>query len=155
MSDSVQWIVKETEAEVREVVADLQKTGWDIYYETVPLSGQEGFYCVKTHFNDKGEPSQTIKNVVWNLYDQELVPIVVDAYHDADILSFIWTHGAHEGFGYFEWSSTSDIGFVCHCGHELGRSYALRIKEHMQATLSDEAWELLMLYHEETNSSND
>lgn len=155
MSDHVQWIVKETEAEVREVVAGLQKSGWDIYYETVPLSGQEGFYCVKTKFDDQGDPVQTIKNVVWNLYDQELIPIVVDAKSDADILSFMWTHGQHEGFGYFEWSSSSAVGFVCHCGHELGRSHALRISEEVQETLSEASWDLLMMYHEEVDNGRD
>ena len=149
MADNVKWIVRNTESEVREIVADLQKEGWEIYYESVPLSGQEGFYCVKTEFTADGESTRTVKNVVWNMYSQELHPVTIDARGVEDMLSFIWQHGSHEGFGYFEWSNEQDIGFVCHCQHHNGRSLALKIGPEAQEKLNEAAWDLLLQYHEE------
>jgi len=147
-SPKVQWIVRNSEEEACETVAKLQREGWNVYHETVPLSGQEGFYCVKDQ--TEGEPARHVKNVVWNLYDRELFPVVMDATCDEDVLSFVWTHGKHEGFGYFEWGSENAVGFVCHCNHQNGRAIALKISEVVQETvLTDAAIDLLFEYCDE------
>lgn len=154
LPSKVQWVIRDSESDAREFASKLQKEGWEVYHETVPLSGQEGFYCVKSLVED-GDAVRHIKNVVWNMYEQELYPVVMDATCDQDVLSFLWQHASHPGFGYFEWSSGEAVGFVCHCNHQNGRSIALKISEAVQETvLGDAVLDLLAEYYDEVDDDD-
>jgi hypothetical protein len=137
--------VKSSRAEAEQIAQELSDQGWDVYPERVPLQGQWGFYCVQSFHSDDGHKRQKAYSVRWNLFDTVLTPIEIDTQHERDILSFIWTHAGHSGFDYFEYGD-GDVGFVCHCQGDRGKSIVLRIGSEVDHLLSDDAFELLWIY---------
>lgn len=143
---SVIYIVKGSREEALEDVSDLQKNGWDVYNGTLPLSGQEGYHCVKTEYDEDGNPIQTVKNIVWNLYESELTPIVMKCEDENHLYSFILQHAKHEGFGFIDWNQGDGVGFVCHCKHKEGQSIALHVEKEAQHTFNEAAINLILAY---------
>jgi hypothetical protein len=126
----------------------LQAQGWVVYPETVPLQGQAGFYCI---LHDKGAQDliKQTHSILWNMYDQELIPVVVDCQSDSHLFSFVMTHGKHDTFGYFKYPN-EDVGFVCYCrGEDRGVSLVLRITDEEDSDLSEDAYEFLWLFEKE------
>lgn len=138
-------ILKSSQEEAEEVAETLKDRGWEVYPEKIPLIGQGGYYCVSTWQDQDGEYIKRARSFRWNLFDNELRPIVVDCQQGTDILSFLWQHTTHPGFDHFEYGD-GDVGFVCYCQGEAGRSLVLRVGAELEDILSDEAFELLWLY---------
>lgn len=139
----IKWIVKKNSEEATNHAYTLQSQGWDVYEETVPLHGQKGYFCVNPKTKD-------VQNVVWNIYKEELLPIIVDLQTDAQLLEFFLQHGKHESFGYFEWGDKDNsVGFICHCNHAKQRSSALRIKGKDIEGLHQSSQSLLSAYKAE------
>jgi hypothetical protein len=137
--------LKRSRAEAEKVADALRDKGWEVYPEKVPLAGQWGYYCVNTWHDEDGSSCQRAHSVRWNLYDQELHPVVINCRNDRDLLSFIWTHGTHEGFDHFEYGD-GDVGFVCYCQGQRGKSLVLRVGQEIDEALSEESFELLWMY---------
>jgi len=123
----------------------LKDQGWEVYPEKVPLAGQCGFYCVHTWQDSKGMLCKKAHSIRWNLFGHELQPIIIDCQQETDILSFVWQHGNHPGFDYFEYGD-GDVGFVCYCRGDDQRSLVLHVGQELDETFSDETFELLWLY---------
>jgi hypothetical protein len=140
--------LKRSREEAESAVQKLKKHGWAIYPERIPLQGQWGFYCVSTYQDGKGACHKRAHSVRWNLYDNELRPVTVECRDDLDLLSFIWQHATHDGFGYFEYGD-GDVGFVCYCRGRRGQSLVLRVSSDIDHILSGDAFELLYRYENE------
>lgn len=121
------WEIKPTQEEVESVRRKLEASGWVIYPERVPLTGQSGYYCVRTVKHDDGTSSQHTHSVRWNLFDAPLRPVTILCRDDADLLSFLWQHARYPGFGFFEYGENGDVGLVCYCHGSRGCSLVLRI----------------------------
>jgi len=144
--------LKRSREEAERAAEHFRLKGWDVYPEKVPLAGQWGFYCVHTWTNSDGSTSKRAHSVRWNIYEQELTPIVIDAQCDADILSFLWQHAGHDGFDHFEYGD-GDVGFVCYCQGDRGRSLVLRIGSEIDHLLHESTFELLWMYETEDQQS--
>jgi hypothetical protein len=132
-----------------EAMRALQADGWIVYPETVPLQGQAGFYCV---LHEKAKDKSVVKrahSILWNMYEHELVPVEIDCTGTPHLFSFVFEHGKHETFGYFQYPD-DDVGFVCYCkGPARGISLVLKISDETQCELSEEAYEFLWMYEKE------
>lgn len=142
--------LKRSREEAERVAGQLQRQGWEISPERVPLQGQWGFYCVRTFQDSDGEFRTVTHSVRWNLFKNELQPVTVACRNDTDLLSFVWQHAAHEGFDYFEYGQDSgDVGFVCYCHAYAGTSLVLRLNSEIEDALSEAAFELLYAFDDE------
>jgi len=139
--------LKSSRAEAEQIADTLRDKGWDVYPEKVPLAGQWGYYCVTMLRDDDGEYFKRAHSVRWNIFSEELHPIVIDCQQETDILSFLWQHSTHHGFDHFEYGD-GDVGFVCYCQGERGQSLVLRIGVELDSVLSQNAFELLWTYDE-------
>lgn len=133
--------LQDTKEEADRVMRSLRQEGWTIYHERVPLTGQAGYYCVR-EFDEGGTPVKQAHSVRWNRFEASLVPVTIDCTDRQTLLSFVWRHGAHEGFEYFEYGD-GDMGLVCYCHAHRGWSEVLRIPEDFSEDLDEPAFEVL------------
>jgi hypothetical protein len=142
--------VKESPEDAVMAMRALQASGWLVFKETVPLSGQCGFRCIMQE-ERKGRVIRRSHSILWNMYEGELFPIIIDCNNEVEMFSFVMQHGHHETFGYFEYDDDDDVGFVCYCRAHLRRSLVLRISEEVQCDFSDNAVDFLYQYEESFN----
>jgi hypothetical protein len=134
--------LKATKEEADRVMQTLQQRGWTIFHERVPLAGQAGYYCVREVTTEDGEVVKKAHSVRWNRFKDALFPVTIDCTDRLVLLSFIWRHGAHEGFEYFEYGD-GDVGLVCYCHAHLGWSEVLRVSDEIQHDLDEPSYEIL------------
>lgn len=148
-SDPMTYKVMRTREEAVEAMRMLQKKGWEVYATNAPLSGQVGFKCLSPFKKSDGILVQHSCCIFWNLYDSELVPIVIECQNERMLLDFAWQHGHHESFGFFEYPD-GDLGFVCYCQGKNGRSMVLQIDEDLD--LNEDACEFIWEYQSQMKS---
>lgn len=134
--------LQESKEEAERVMMTLRKKGWTVYHERVPLSGQAGYYCVRDDVDDDGEPVKLAHSVRWNRFEGELCPVTIDCLDRKTLLSFVWRHGSHDGFEYFEYGD-GDVGLVCYCHAHRGWSEVLRVSDDFTHDLDDPSYEIL------------
>ena len=140
------WEILEGPEEAVEAMRALQADGWLVFRETVPLSGQCGFRCIMQE-QEAGKLVRREHSILWNVFDTELVPIVVDCRDERDLLAFVLQHGAHRSFDFFEYVD-DDVGFVCYCRAHLRRSLVLRIADETLCDFSDDAMEFIYRFED-------
>ena len=141
------YTVMRTREDAVRAMRGLQAQGWQVYAANAPLLGQAGFRCVTHGVDAEGGLFPRAHTVLWNMYDCELTPITLDCTNEMDLLSFVWQHGNHETFGFFEFPEDNDeVGFVCYCRGHVGRSLVLRIPEELD--LNDDAIDFIWEYQE-------
>jgi len=143
------YTVMRTREDAVRAMRSLQAKGWEVFTANAPLSGQVGFRCVTHSLDDEGGLFPRAHSIFWNLYDSELVPITLDCSNEHELLSFVWQHGAHDNFGFFEFPQNDEVGFVCYCRGHIGRSIVLRIPEELD--LNDDAIDFIWEYQNEEN----
>ena len=142
MSDHT-WELRPSQEEAEGVRRRLEANGWVVYPERIPLTGQSGYYCVRTITHEDGTSSQYTHSVRWNLFDTPLQPITIPCRSDAELLGFLWRHARHPGFGFFEYGDERDVGFVCYCRGEQGYSLALRVSTDVFPKITDQTINVL------------
>lgn len=147
-------VLKGSREEAERAAQALKDLGWDVYPEKVPLTGQWGYYCVSTWQAPGGTLRKRAQSVRWNLFGHELCPVVIDCTCETDIFSFVWQHGTHDNFDYFEYGD-GDVGFVCYCRGHLGRSLVMHIGQELDPELSDAAFELMWIYENDNVIEDD
>ena len=145
------WTVMRTREAAVQAMRSLQAKGWQVYAANAPLAGQAGFRCVTHSLDDEGGLLPRAHSILWNMYECELTPITLDCSNETDLLSFVWQHGAHEAFGFFEFPEADEVGFVCYCRGHHGRSLVLRIPEELD--LNDNAIDFIWEYQEAHDNS--
>jgi hypothetical protein len=134
--------LKDSREAAEEEMHALRKKGWDVYQERVPLSGQAGYYCVRTVTGPDGSEVRYAHSVRWNRFHAPLFPATIDCLDRLTLLSFVWRHAQHPGFEYFEYGD-GDIGLVCYCNAEHGWSDVLRVSDEFDHDLDDTCHEIL------------
>lgn len=134
--------LRSSQQDAEEVMRNLQKKGWEVYHERVPLTGQAGYYCVRTLQQADGSEIRYAHSVRWNRFRGELVPVTIDCFSRLELLSFLWRHAHHDDFEYFEYGD-DDIGLVCYCNAERGWSEVLRISDEFDHDLDECCQEII------------
>jgi hypothetical protein len=124
------------------VMRNLQKKGWEVYHERVPLTGQAGYYCVRTLTQADGSEIKHAHSVRWNRFVDELMPVTIDCLFQTTLFSYLWRHASHEDFEYFEYGD-GDIGLVCYCNAERGWSEVLRVSDEFDHDLDETCAEII------------
>lgn len=128
--------LKPSQEDAEEVMRSLQSQGWEVYHERVPLTGQAGYYCVRTVSCADGSEVKHAHSVRWNRFSDPLMPVTIDCFVRTALFGFILRHGAHDDFEYFEYGD-GDVGLVCYCNAERGWSEVLRISDEFEHDLDD------------------
>lgn len=134
--------LRSSQEEAEEVMSSLQRKGWEVYHERVPLVGQAGYYCVRTLQQADGSEIRHAHSVRWNRFDGPLMPVTIDCRDRRTLLSFMWRHGEHDEFEYFEYGD-GDVGLVCYCNADRGWSEVLRISDEFEHDLDETCQEIL------------
>lgn len=134
--------LKRTQQAAEEVMLDLREKGWEVYHEKVPLIGQAGYYCVRTIRKKDGSAVRHAHSVRWNRFEEPLLATTIDCISQRSLLDFIWQHGTHQHFEYFEYGD-GDVGLVCYCNASRGWSIVLRISDEFDHDLNDKCLEIL------------
>jgi len=134
--------LKHSQEDAEKVMLNLQRKGWQVYHERVPLTGQAGYYCVRTLKRSDGEEVRHAHSVRWNRFSEPLMPVTIDCLRQRGLLEFMWRHGGHEEFEYFEYGD-GDVGLVCYCNAVRGWSEILRISDEFDHDLDEHCQEIL------------
>ena len=134
--------LQDSQEEAEEAMLSLQRKGWTVYHERVPLAGQAGYYCVREVKDENGESVRQAHSIRYNRFKEALFPVTIDCLDKITLLSFVWRHAHHEGFEYFEYGD-GDIGLVCYCNAHRGWSEVLRISDDIDHDLDDSAYEII------------
>ena len=95
--------LKPNQEDAEQVMLNLQRKGWSVYNERVPLAGQAGYYCVRTLTSLDGNVVKHAHSIRWNRFIEPLMPVTIDCLRRVTLLSFMWRHGGHHNFEYFEY----------------------------------------------------
>ena len=128
--------------EAESAMREFQQKGWEVFHERVPLSGQFGFYCVRTVVRSDGSESRLAHSVRWNRFHEPLIPVTIACHTRQTFLSFLLRHGQHESFEYFEYGD-GDVGLVCYCNALRGWSDVLQISDDFDHDLDETCQEIL------------
>lgn len=134
--------LKASEEDAEEVMRTLERDGWEVFHERVPLKGQAGYYCVRTVDCIDGSKIRHAHSVRWNRFLGELIPVTIDCTHQTVLFSFLMRHAAHNDFEYFDYGD-GDVGLVCYCNANLGRSEVLRISDEFEHDLDERCAEII------------
>jgi hypothetical protein len=134
--------LKTNQEDAEDVMRNLQQNGWEVYHERVPLTGQAGYYCVRTVTCADGSEIKHAHSVRWNRFIDELIPVTIDCLYQTVLLSYLWRHVQHDDFEYFEYGD-GDVGFVCYCNADVGRSEVLRVSDEFDHDLDERCAELI------------
>jgi hypothetical protein len=134
--------LKANREDAENVMRDLQRDGWDIYHERVPLTGQAGYYCVRTVTSADGSETKHAHSIRWNRFSDELMPVTIDCLYQTVLFSYLWRHAWHDDLEYFEYGD-GDVGFVCYCNAERGWSEVLRVSDDFDHDLDERCTEII------------
>lgn len=134
--------IKANQEDAEEVMRNLQDNGWEVYHERVPLTGQAGYYCVRTVACADGSEIKHAHSVRWNRFAEPLKPVTIDCLQRTVLFGYLLRHAAHGDFEYFEYGD-GDVGLVCYCSATRGWSEVLRISDEFDHDLDDMCCEII------------